>query len=113
EVHQLNLLCTEGLRCVPLSQVQRIRFLNGTLDAEFRKALDVLAESHDSQKKTVSLHFNGEGRRDVRIGYAVENPIWKTTYRLVIDKEGKGKLQSWAGVENTTDQDWKDGRLTL
>jgi hypothetical protein len=113
EVHQLNLLCTEGLRCVPLSQVQRLRFLNPTLDGEFRKALDVLATSHDNQKKSVSLHFNGEGKRDVRVGYAVENPIWKTTYRLVIDKEGKVKLQSWAVVENTTDEDWKDVRLTL
>ena len=34
EVHQLNLLCSEGLRCVPLAQVQRLRFLNATLDGE-------------------------------------------------------------------------------
>jgi hypothetical protein len=113
ESHQLNLLCTEGMRCVPLSQVQRLRFLNATLDAEFRRALDVLAASHDSQKKSVSLSFTGEGKRDVRVGYAVENPIWKTTYRLTIDKEGKLKLQNWAIVENTTDEDWKDVQLTL
>jgi hypothetical protein len=113
EVHQLNLLCTEGLRCVPLAQVQRLRFLNANLDAEFHKALEVLAASRDNQKKSVSLTFTGEGKRNVRVGYAVENPIWKTTYRLVIDKEGKVKLQSWAVVENTTDEDWKDVRLTL
>ncbi len=113
ENHQLNLLCTEGMRCVPLAQVQRLRFLNASLDAEFRRALDVLASSHDSQKKTVSLNFTGEGQRNVRVGYAIENPIWKTTYRLVIDKDGKVKLQSWAIVENTTDEDWKDVRLTL
>jgi hypothetical protein len=109
----LNILCTEGLRCVPLSLVQRVRFLNANIDAEFRKALDVMAESRDSQKKSVSISFNGEGQRDVRVGYAIENPIWKTTYRLVIDKDGKLKLQSWAVVENTTDEDWKDVRLTL
>jgi hypothetical protein len=113
ETHQLNLNCTEGLRCIPLSQVQRVRFLNATLDAEFRRALEVLALSHDNQKKSVNLNFTGEGKRDVRVGYAVENPIWKATYRLVIDKDGKLKLQSWAIVENTTDEDWKDVRLTL
>ena len=113
ETHLLNVLCTEGLRNVPLSQVQRVRFLNAALDAEFRKALDVLALSHDNQKKVVSLNFTGEGKRDVRVGYAIEHPMWKTSYRLVIDKDGKLNLQGWAIVENTTDEDWKDVRLTL
>ena len=71
EAHQLNLLCTEGMRCLPLAQVQRLRFLNPSLDAEFRRALDALASSHDSQKKTVSLNFTGEGQRNVRVGYAI------------------------------------------
>ncbi len=113
EVHQLNLLCSEGLRCVPLSQVQRLRFLNATLDAELRNALDVLAGKHDSRKKTVSMSFTGEGKRNVRVGYVVENPIWKATYRLKFDKDNKLTLQSWAVVENTTDEDWKDVRLAL
>ena len=113
EVHQLNLLCSEGLRCVPLSQVQRLRFLNATLDGELRTALDVLAGKHDSRKKSVSMSFTGEGKRNVRVGYVVENPIWKATYRLKFDKDNKLTLQSWAVVENTTDEDWKDVRLAL
>src|SRR5262249_20354029 len=113
EVHQLNLLCTEGLRCVPLSHVQRLRFLNANLDTELRSALDVLAGKHDSRKKSVSLSFTGEGKRDVRVGYVVENPLWKASYRLKFDKDNKLTLQSWAVVENTTDEDWKDVRLAL
>ncbi|HZY87392.1 MAG TPA: DUF4139 domain-containing protein, partial [Gemmataceae bacterium] len=114
EVHQLNLLCAEGVRCVPLAQVQRMRFLSSTLDGEFRRALDVLAASHNSQKRSVSLHFLGEGKRPVRVGYVVENPIWKTSYRLVMDKKsGKLSLQGWAVVENTTDEDWSDVRMAL
>jgi hypothetical protein len=113
EVHQLNVLCTEGMRCVPLSQVQRLRFLNATLDAELRSALDVLAGKHDSRKKSVSLSFTGEGKRDVRVGYVSENPLWKASYRLKLDKDGKLTLQGWAVVENTTDEDWKDVRLAL
>ncbi len=114
EVHQLNLLCVEGVRCVPLAQVQRMRFLNRTLDSEFRRALDVLAAAHNSQKRGVSLHFVGEGKRPVRVGYVVESPIWKTSYRLVMDKKtGKLSLQGWAVVENTTDEDWGDVRMAL
>jgi hypothetical protein len=114
EIHLLNVLCTEGVRCLPLQQVQRLRFLNPALEADFRRALEVLAGSHDSLKKTVSLNFAGEGRRPVKVGYVVENPIWKTSYRLVLDKNGKGPfLQGWALVENTSDADWKDVRMAL
>jgi hypothetical protein len=113
DVHQLNLLCAEGMRSVPLAQIQRIRFLDPVVEADFRRALDVLAAAHDMQKKVVSLKFNGEGKRTVRVGYVVENPIWKTSYRLVLGKDGKVHLQSWAAVENTTDEDWKDVRMAL
>jgi hypothetical protein len=112
-VDMLNMLCTEGVREVPLSQVQRLRFLNPSLDSDFRRALDVLAAAHNSMKRTVSLNFAGEGKRTVKVGYVVENPIWKTSYRLVLDKKGKPALQGWAIVENTSDEDWKDVRMAL
>jgi len=113
EVHMLNLLCAEGMRSVPLSQVQRVRFLNPVLEGEFRRALAVLASAHDAQKKTVSLSFTGEGKRLVRVGYVVENPIWKASYRLVLDQNGKPLLQGWAVVENTSDDDWNNVRMVL
>ncbi len=113
EVELLNLLCADGVRSLPLNQVQRLRFLNPVLDGELKRALDVLALSHDTQKKTVSLNFSGEGKRSVRVGYVVDNPIWKTSYRLVLDKEGKPFLQGWAVVENTSDEDWSNVRMAL
>src|SRR5262249_12760450 len=102
-----------GLRSVKLADVQRIRFLNPVMESEFRRALEVLALGHDAQKKAVSLTFAGEGKRPVRVGYVVESPIWKTSYRLVLDKDGKSYLQGWAVVENTTDEDWKDVKMAL
>jgi hypothetical protein len=113
EIHLLNLLCSDGVRCVNLSQVQRVRFLDPTLDSEFHRALEVLASAHNGLKKNVSFEFNGEGKRTVKIGYVLEAPMWKSSYRLVFDKEGKPKLQGWAVVENTTDEDWKDIRMAL
>src|SRR5947209_14758204 len=98
DVSVLNLWCADGLRGVKLAEVQRVRFLNPVLDSEFRKALEALAQSHDAQKKAVSLSFAGEGRRRVSVGYVVENPIWKTSYRLVLgqDKGDKPYMQGWA-----------------
>ena len=114
-VEVLNLWCADGVRSCKLSEVQRLRFLNPAIDSEFRKALETLALSHDTQKKAVSIQFAGEGKRRVKVGYVVESPIWKTSYRLVLDKQGKSApyLQGWAVVENTTDEDWKDVRMAL
>src|SRR5262249_52750323 len=49
----------------------------------------------------------------VQVGYVVENPIWKTSYRLVLGKNGKPFLQGWAIVENTSDDDWSGVRMAL
>ena len=116
DVEVLNLWCAEGLRSVKLTDVQQLRFSNPALESEFRRALEVLALSHDTQKKAVSLHFAGDGKRKVQVGYVVEAPIWKTSYRLVLDAENKGGkpyLQGWAIVENPTDEDWAGVRMAL
>ena len=111
----LNMWCAEGLRSVKLSEVQQLRFSNPVIESEFRRALEVLALNHDSAKKAVSLHFAGDGKRKVQVGYVVEAPIWKTSYRLVLDAENKGKpyLQGWAIVENPTDEDWSNVKMAL
>jgi hypothetical protein len=109
----VNLMCAEGLRSLPLNQVQRVRFLNPALENEIRRALNVVSGGHDGLKKSVRLGFRGEGKREVKVGYVVENPIWKSSYRIVMDRNGKAKLLGWANIENTSDEDWHDVRLTL
>src|SRR5579864_4736154 len=113
ETEVLNLWCAEGVRAVKLTDIQRLRFLNSQIESEFRRALDTLALSHDAQKKAVTLNFAGEGKREVKVGYVVENPIWKTSYRLVLDKDGKPFLQGWAVVDNPTDDDWNSVGMAL
>jgi hypothetical protein len=112
-VEMLNLWCTEGMRSVKLADVTRVRFLNPVMENEMKRALEVLSLSHDTQKKAVSLVFSGEGKRPVRVSYVVENPIWKTSYRLVFRKDGKPLLQGWAVVENPSDEDWNNVHLAL
>lgn len=109
----INLLTDVGLKSLPLDQVQELRFLNPTIDSELKRALETLALSHDTRKKSVSIQFKGTGKRLVRVGYVVEHPIWKTSYRLVIDKEKEPFLQGWAVVENPTDEDWQQVQVML
>jgi hypothetical protein len=113
DVDVLNLVTAEGLRSVKLNDLARVRFLNPSLDAELHRALEIIAGGRDHQKKSVSLAFRGDGKRTVKVGYVVESPMWKTTYRLVLGADGKAKLQGWALVENTTDDDWNNVRMSL
>jgi hypothetical protein len=113
EVEYVNLLTDNGLRSIPLPQVQQLRVTNEQLNAELRQALAVLAAGHDTQKKTVTLDLSGQGSHRVRVGYIMETPVWKTSYRLVLSDTEAPFLQGWALVENTTDEDWQEVRLSL
>jgi hypothetical protein len=113
EIEYLNLLTETGLRGFPLSSVSRIKLTDAKLDAELRQALGVLALGHATDKKTVTLNFEGKGKRPVRVGYVQQSPIWRTTYRLVLADKEAPFLQGWALVENPTEEDWTDVSLTL
>jgi hypothetical protein len=116
ETEYVNLLTAEGIRSVPLDQLEHLRLLKPELEQEFRRALEVLATGHDKQKKTVTLNFQGNGKRNVRVAYVTESPMWKTSYRLALDKDEKNAktfLQGWGIVENTSDEDWDHVRLGL
>jgi hypothetical protein len=113
EIEVLNMWCAEGMRSVKLTDIQSLKFSNPVIESEFRRALDVLALSHDSQKKAVSLHFAGDGKRKVQVGYVIEAPIWKTSYRLLMSDKDKPYLQGWAMVENPTDEDWSSVKMAL
>ena len=48
------------------------------------------------------------------LGYVAETPVWRTTYRLVLDDTGKsGVLEGWALIHNDTDEDWRGVRVEL
>ena len=113
EQEYITLLTEEGFRSLSLANVQRIKLTNPALNTELHQALATLATNHDAQKKTVSIAFDGTGSRQARVAYLTETPVWKTTYRLVLDEDKAPYLQGWAIVENQTPQDWRNVKLSL
>jgi hypothetical protein len=118
EVWVLNLITGGTIRSIELNEARKIELEDPQLQDELNKALTALAQARDQDKKPVTIHFSGEGERQVRIGYVVETPVWKTSYRLVLPGEGKDKgdkpkLLGWAIVENQTDNDWNNVQLSL
>ena len=113
EQEYVTLLTEEGFRSLSLANVQRIKLMNSALNTELQQALATLAMNHDAQRKTVSIAFEGTGSRQARVAYLTETPVWKTTYRLVLDEGKQPYLQGWAIVENQTSQDWRNVTLSL
>ena len=90
------------------------------MDTVVRGDLDFYLRTILSAKKKDSRSFTffaqGDGKRTLRLSYAVEAPVWKATYRILLgegDKESKPTIQGWAVVDNTGDEDWQDVELAL
>ena len=104
----LTLATSTGLRRVDLAEVNDIAFDNERLNDEMTAALSAIARYRSSDDTTVSVRFTGEGERRVRIGYVREMPVWKSSYRLVVNDDGTADLQGWAILDNPTDMDLVD-----
>ncbi|MCC7085368.1 MAG: hypothetical protein IT427_10210 [Pirellulales bacterium] len=109
----LNLKTSGGLRSIAMDSIVNFRLLDQKLNAELDEALSLLAAAHSTDNKSVTLQFRGKGKRNVRVGYIQEAPVWKASYRLVLGDEKPPFLQGWAIVENTGEHDWKDVNLSL
>jgi hypothetical protein len=107
----VSVVTAEGIRSVPLSTINSITILDKRLQEELNKALTLVATSRDTERKPVTIQLKGQGARKVRVGYLLEAPVWKSTYRL--DLTDKPLLQGWALVENTSDSDWNKVGLSL
>jgi hypothetical protein len=61
--------------------------------------------------ETVVMELDGR-EHDLAVGYIAEAPVWRPSYRLVLEK-GQAHLQLWGIVQNLSGEDWKNARLTL
>src|SRR4051794_30443030 len=87
----INIITDAGIRSLNLDEVRSVTLEDKRLQDELNRALAALAGARDQDKKPVHISLQGDGERRVRIGYVVETPVWKTSYRLVMsDKPGDG-----------------------
>jgi hypothetical protein len=74
------------------------------------------ANPSDAQKSDprneVRLRFQSAGEHDVTVAYVVGAPIWRPTYRAVVDKKG-ALLQAWAVLQNISGEDWRNVSLSM
>jgi len=89
-VGYLNLFTSEGLVSISFDSIKKIRFLNPEIESQFNQSLKLIAREHNREKKELILHFSGSENGNFRLAYILPTPIWKMSYRLVINDSGMG-----------------------
>jgi len=83
-----------------------------------RSAAFPLPEAHPTSeppapdaRRTVRLALDGADH-DLLVGYTVETPIWRPSYRLVFNEQTT-QVQAWGIVQNVSGEDWSNVHLSL
>lgn len=96
-----------------LSDVRSVKLLDDGTRKDINEFANATASTRRLDAKTISVTSQGAGPREMVVSYVIAAPIWKTTYRVVLDSEGKPFFQGWAIVDNISDEDWLNVQLSL
>ncbi len=102
----LNLIDSNGIQAVDITELKTLQFEDPGLQKEMVDALELIARSRVKTVRILKISFKGRGERRIRISYIRAVPLWKTSYRLVINENGISRLEGWALVQNTGSQGW-------
>jgi len=116
EVDYLSLITDAGeLRTTEVSPSFSVRLLDAGLPGRVDHYLDLISAGREADVRRMVISAEGTGDRSLFVSYISEVPVWKTTYRIVLNAKTGDKplLQGWAIVDNTVGQDWENVQLSL
>lgn len=96
-----------------LVDVRSVRLIDEGARHDVSEFANVSASARRRDAKTIVINSDGVGQREMVVSYTIAAPIWKTTYRVVLDSTGKPFFQGWAIVDNVGDEDWLNVSLSL
>jgi len=96
-----------------LSEVKSVKLLDEGTRRDLNEFANATASTRRVDAKTITVTSQGIGQREMVVSYTIAAPIWKTTYRVVLGKDGKPFFQGWAIVDNVSDEDWSNVQLSL
>jgi hypothetical protein len=113
-IHALVIASETGeISSFNLEEVRSVRLADEGARRDVTKFASASASARRRDAKTIVITSDGEGEREMVVSYTLAAPIWKTTYRVVLDSSGKPFFQGWAIVDNVGDEDWTDISLSL
>lgn len=111
---QVNIFNSSGeVRQVELESAGALKLTEPSLAGDLERYYELVNTGHQRDIRSLNIQTSGSGERQLFVSYISEAPIWKTTYRIVLDAKQKPILQGWAIVDNTTPMDWLNVSLSL
>ena len=104
---------TGELMSFDLDDVRSIKLIDEGARRDLNEFASATASARRRDAKTIVVTSDGTGAREMLVSYTIAAPIWKTTYRVVLDSSGKPFFQGWAIVDNVSEEDWKNISLSL
>jgi len=104
---------TGELMSFDLDEVRSIKLIDEGARRDLNEFASATASARRRDAKTIVVTSDGTGAREMLVSYTIAAPIWKTTYRVVLDSSGKPFFQGWAIVDNVSEEDWKNISLSL
>lgn len=113
--HQLVLYSDNAsLRRISVSAIQKLSVDDQSLASELQQQLELLFQSvRKKDQKLLTVELEEEIDREVIIAYSIPCPIWKTSYRLLVNEEGRLLIQGMAIVDNIQEEDWDTVQMVL
>lgn len=108
-VETLSLLTPAGpIINTDLSGVTSLQLTDGELQRQLSEYLRSLNTSRSREQKSVYIDSAKDAARKLSVAYTIPMPIWKSSYRLILDAGAQKKpmLEGWAIIDNTTNEDW-------
>lgn len=96
-----------------LTEVRSIKLVEDGTKRDINEFANATASARRRDAKTITVTSDGNASREMVISYTIAAPIWKTTYRVVLDEQGKPFFQGWAIVDNVSEEDWDNVSLSL
>lgn len=96
-----------------LNEVRSVQLVDEGTRRDIAQFASASASARRRDAKTIVVTSDGGASREMVVSYTIAAPIWKTTYRAVLDQSGKPFFQGWALVDNVSDEDWTDIQLSL
>lgn len=109
----LLLLSSQGeLVRLSTAAISSLRPQDPHFAGRLRTALDAVTQRGAQSQRMLRLLSRDGG--PVTLGYVSETPLWRVTYRLVLNEPQKSAaLQGWALIHNDTDEEWRGVRVHL
>lgn len=96
-----------------LAEVRSLQLADEGARRDLSEFAHAAAAARRRDAKTIVVTSDGVGEREMVVSYTIAAPIWKTTYRVVLDDNGKPFFQGWAIVDNISEEDWNGIQLSL